>query len=101
MANAAETPAELAAMQLALVGEKGYLQAVWVTPDSVCFGPATWDVLLEFLCLTSKDALCHCSKMCHSLWYQVSSGITGLTYPESRDSLVKERQQRSFPTLKT
>lgn len=26
------------------------MQAVWVSPDSVCFGPTIWDMLLVFLC---------------------------------------------------
>lgn len=57
-------------------------------------------MLLVFLCVRSKDALCHCSKACDSLWYQVSSGITELTcLSEYRNYLARQMaKELSYPT---
>lgn len=66
-------------MQLALAEEKGWFASCVGYIRSCMLRTIIWDMLLVFLCLRSKDALCHCSKASDSLWYQVSSGITGLT----------------------
>lgn len=99
MANATEAPLQrqLAAMHLTLV-EKGCLQAVWITPTSVCFGLTTWNMLLAFLYVRSKDTLCHCSKACDTLWYQVSSGIIGLACPYVSSDSTHMAKELSYPT---
>lgn len=53
-----------------------------------------------FLCVRSKDTLRHYSEVCDSLLYQVSSGITGLTYSsESKDSLARQTvKELPYPT---
>lgn len=60
-------------------------------------------MLLVFLYVRIKDTLCHYSKACDSLWYQVSSGIIGLCPYESRDStqITKELSYSTNISLKT
>lgn len=94
VASTADSPAELAGMQLALAEEKDWFAS--------CVG-FTWLCMLwtnhlgHAACVSvlwGADTLCHCSKACESPWDQAWSGITErqVCLSKSRDSQPNSKE---------